>query len=247
MAINGTRVYGKYGWEKLTTSEKKRRLGTIMELPDGRLFKYARAGGTALEQGKLMQSVVPTGNHTNISVASAAAVGDREITVTLGATAVTEDEYADGYVWINDAAGEGAYYRIKSHPAANASASLTLTLEEDDTVVKALTTSSEASLFRNPYREVIIHPSPATSRVAGAAVVDVSADDFCWLQVSGLCAVLVDGALSIHEPVVPSNAVDGAVEAWAIADTSAVTLPLIGIAMEIAATTEHGLIFLNID
>lgn len=242
-----TRIYGKYGWEKQTHTAQRHSLGTVMELPDGREFKYALAGATALARGKVMQSVVPSANHVNEVAGATEPIGSVIITVTLGATAVTEDEYADGYLWTNDATGEGFLYRIKTHPAAASAADVDITLAEDDGLIVGLTVDvSEVSLYRNPYRAVIIHPSPPTSGIAGVAVTDVAASAYCWLQVKGLCAVLAEGTLVISEPVVPSASVDGAVAPWVNPDTAATELPFLGTAREVAATTEYALIDLNI-
>ena len=63
--------------------------------------------------------------------------GDTSITVTLGATAATKDQYADGYIYTNDNTttsdrGEGQIYRIASNPAADGSATLAVTLAAND-------------------------------------------------------------------------------------------------------------------
>ena len=38
-------IFGKYGWEKVQTSEQKHKLGTEMVFVDGRKFRYVENGG----------------------------------------------------------------------------------------------------------------------------------------------------------------------------------------------------------
>jgi len=230
-----------------TYTSKVAKLGTIMESPDGARYRFALNGAVALAAGRVVQSVVPTANHLNQAVAAATPAGNGTITVTLGATAVVADEYADGYVYINDAGAdvttEGYKYRIKSHPAANASASLVLTLYEDSPVKIALTTNSEYTLIRNPFRAVIIHPSPPTARVVGVAPCAVAANEYFWCQDRGPCAVLTEGTLLYGDQVVASLTVDGAVAPSAAAETDG---PSLGQPLGINATGEESLIYLTI-
>ena len=70
------------------SSDKKEMLGTRRVTPDGRVFRYALNGTGALAAGKIGQSPAYVSAHAECSVA-AAAIGDRVVTVTLGATAAT--------------------------------------------------------------------------------------------------------------------------------------------------------------
>jgi len=115
-------------------------VGQIGVTPDGRVFRYSQAGAVDLAVGKLAVAAAIAANHENMAVASAAAIGATSVTVTLGATAATANQYAGGFLTINDATGEGRAYLVSGHPAADASASLVVTLAEPITV--ALTTSS---------------------------------------------------------------------------------------------------------
>src|SRR4051812_40365961 len=87
------------------------KLGAVAETADGRVFRYAAAGAVNLAAGKLNNPVAAVANHTNIAVATAAAVGDRSVNVTLGATATTSGQYDGGYLVVIDVAGQGSAYR----------------------------------------------------------------------------------------------------------------------------------------
>jgi hypothetical protein len=236
---------------KTYTAQPGAPLGAIMEFPDGRRFRLCRNGGVALVAGRMVQSKVPLSTHTNLACAAANA-GTFKITVTLGAAAVAADDYKDGYIYINDAGAdvttEGYVYRIKSHPAAAASATLEVTLYEDSPIKIALTTNSEATLHYNPYSQVIIHPSPPTAPVVGVAPVAVAIGEYFWVQDRGPCAVITDGTVVIAQEVMPSDGVDGAVEAWGLTEGTpnvAITPPC-GVVLHVNATGEESLIDLRI-
>lgn len=214
-------------------------LGAQMVGNDGRKFRYVKAGATALVPGKLQQGPAVVANHQNIAVAAAAAIGAKSLTVTLGATAATANQYSGGLMFVNDEVGEGHTYKIKSHPAADASASLVITLE--DGIIVALTTASQVSLWPNPYNGVIVHPTTATNAAVGVAVYPITAAYYGWVQTYGPVACLNDGNTAVGLGVAPSGATAGAVK------TMAATLSQVGYAPIAGVTTEYQPIFLTID
>lgn len=214
-------------------------LGTIGFTLDNRKYVYGKAGATALAAGKLVVNADPVTNHTNIAVASAAAVGATQVTVTLGATAATANQYAEGFLVINDAAGEGIAYKIASHPAADASASLTVTLEDE--VQVALTTSSEASLVYNLYDNVVISATDQADMAVGVPNVAVTEEYYAWFQVAGRCAVLADEAVNRGLALTIGTGVAGAVEALDAAGEQH-----IGVAADALVDTEYRAVELQI-
>ena len=144
---------------------------------------------------------------------SAASIGATTITVTLGATAAVADEYTDGFAFIDTTPGLGYAYQITSHPAANASATLVVTLKRSDAVVVALTTSSRVTLGPNPYRGVIQAPvTTLTNVVVGVAVYVISDTEFGWIQTGGPAPVLITGTPAVSVPVASPSGTAGAVE-----------------------------------
>ena len=222
----------------LTTdsSTQQHNLGEMIRTTDGRTYRYAKAGGTALVPGKLQQSPVEITDHQNLTPAAAAAAAT-SVTVTLGSTAATVNQYAEGYLMVSITPGQGQLLKIKSHPAADASGSLVVTLS--DPVVVALTTSSRVDLVLNAYSGVIINPATATSSPAGVCTYAITASQFGWLQVSGPCNVLADGSITVGVNVSASNGTNGAVEA-AVTSQAAVGYAITGI-----ATTDHGAVMLQ--
>lgn len=217
-------------------------LGAKMESADGRSFRYMKVGATALVAGSLYDGPASVGNHTNVTVALAAAVGATSITVTLGATLATANQYAGGVIVINDVDGQGFTYGIKSHPAADASASLVLTLESNELVLEALTTSSQASLVSNQYNGVIIHAASETGIPVGIAIKDIAAASFGWIQTRGSVSSLADANVAaLGEQVDASTTTAGATTLGTVATAA------LGYAQAQQVSTEFNPIFLTID
>jgi hypothetical protein len=243
-----TTIWGYFGAEKKTGTTKLHTLGTRMVLPDGRAYRYGKAA-EAIGAGMLGMMQGGVAHHDmDLTVAVAAAVGATSITVDLEATAATKDQYADGYIYINDANGEGHIYRIKSNPAADASATLEVTLADNDTVVEALVVdTSLAGLVANPYGAVdLFDASDVDGPPLGVAAAEFSGSTiYGWFQTWGLAAVLAEAGVAIPvigQTVAQGAAVDGAVELSAGAVT-----PRVGIAASIAPVAgDYGLVFLTI-
>jgi len=217
-------------WQESATPEHQ--LGTRAVSSDGRSWRYAKAGGTALVAGHLQQAPAEITNHQSLAVATAAS-GATEITVTLGATAATANFYSGGYACANNAAG-GYFLKIKSHPAADSSGTLVLTLE--DALPKAATAGTTTfDLVPNPYSGVVDNPTTATSAPVGVAVHTITAEYYGWIGVAGPFAILSDASSTVGTNVSASNATAGAVEAAVTAQAA------IGTALSGVATTEFGM------
>lgn len=223
------------------SSTQEHRLGTLMESVDGRLYRYCKAGGTALNKGELQVTADIVSNHENMAVATAASAGETSVEVTLGGTAVTEDQYAGGYLVINDADGEGTSYLIKGH-AAQSSTTGDVTIELEQPLDEALTTSSEASLIYNPYAEVQQSNADQADMPVGIPNIDVTADYYFWCQTKGECAALADEALTRGKMLTIGSSTAGTVEV-----IDALGEPLVGVANQAGVDTEFRSINLQID
>lgn len=225
-------------------------LGSRLVLPDGREFRYVKNGAVAMVAGKLYQRKVPGANYDELAVAVAAAAGDTTIEVTNGATTIAANLFDEGFINIEDDAGEGRAYQIASHDAETVgSAQFSVNLMSPKGVREAITTSTTVGLTESKWAGVIIHLSPPTSSCVGVAVDDIQASYFGYVQTKGPCSVLGDGTLIAGAGVMPSDSVDGAVEAWVPeTDTAGEVEAMgpIGFCMEVAADTEYSLIDLNL-
>lgn len=221
-----------------SSADKYHNLGELVFANDGRAYRYAKAGATALVAGNIYQSSAEDTATQNLT-ADAAAVGALSISASTTVT-ITANEYAEGWVMVSVTPGVGRQYKIKGHAAYTAAAP-TLNLAEE--VKVALTTTSRIDLVRNPFSAVIVSPTTITSAVIGAAVHPVVASEFGWLQVSGVANLEAQNALTVGLPVVASNDDAGCVET--ITDGAHELLQVVGTALTGVADGEFGAVLLT--
>lgn len=188
---------------------RKEELGTLRILSDGRKFRYARAGGSALSAGKLGVSAAINAAHADEAILAAVAIGEKilDLTVTAGA-AITENELRGGAFQINDGTGEGYSYTIDANSAISASETgIKITLEEGIKV--ALDTTSEFTLVHSPWNDVIESTTLAAS--VGIPVVAVTAAYYYWAQTGGLAVALMGATVAEGTAVIHDTGVAGAV------------------------------------
>jgi len=164
----------------------KEAVGTMRRDLHGNIYRYAKAGGTALSPGKNTTSPSTNADWENIAVAAAVAVGGKTVTLTntaVGADVLAENYFKGGQLQINDAAGEGHWYRINYSSALTAT-STTVTIGIEDGIRVALTTSSEGTLLPSPYMATILSAT-ATNQPTGTPLVDVTAAYYYWSQTRG--------------------------------------------------------------
>lgn len=212
---------------------------------DGSEYRYVKVGATAIVPGKLYDSPALLANHANCLVAAAAAVGATSVTVTLGATAVTANQYAGGKMIVNDETGEGFTYYISSHPAAAASASLVVTLETQTPIRTALTTSSQVTLIPNIYNGVVLHVAGTETGVpVGVGFRAITALYYGFIQTRGAISCLADAApAALGQAVGASTTTDGACTLMVLG-ASGIGVAPIGQALAQGVSTEYNPIFL---
>jgi hypothetical protein len=252
-------IYGHYGMEKETSTSKKRRFGTKLVLPDGRVFYYGSAG-EAITAGKIAMGKATASDHIkDLAIAaavSANASGIGAITVTNGgSTAISGSayytgtrgdvgDYEDGYLFVNDANGEGQVWPIWRHSAASTSATLTIDLFENDFVATALTTSSEVGLAKSIYNAAEVWDvNDIDGPVVGVPARDIASGSYGWFQTAGPAAVLTNGTVVVGKNVMTGSTTDGSADV--IADDSSAEF-LIGGVINVAASTEYSLVDLQI-
>ena len=199
-------------------------LGAKGETADGRKFRWAQAGASALVVGDMLQAPASDADHDDIAVRATAA-GSQELLITTGASggALDANEYAGGYAVIDTTPGLGYTYKISHHAAISASTDGTIYLEEPIEV--ALTASSKVTLVKNPYDGVIQAPvTTLTGSVVGAAVYPIAATEYGWIQTGGTCGVLVAGTPGAGVAVVSPGSAAGAV----VVDGAAAATQVVG-------------------
>lgn len=223
----------------------KHPVGTRAVTPDGRTFRYAKAGATALVIANLQVQADLTAHHEDIAFAAAGSIGDDSISVTLGATAVTANEYDGGYVTVIDDTGEGYNYEIVSHGVSSGSEAITVYIKPG--LKAATTTSTTVTLVRNPYSAVVIATGGSQADLpAGVTVRAVTAKYFCWLQTGGIASVLSSGT---NVPTAGQPITIGEADNGSVSERDAIAEPLVGIALTgvNATADEHNPYFLTLD
>ena len=203
-------IMGKYGWEKVTTSAQKHKLGTRMQIAD-REFVYVQAG-EAITAGLLVDGMAGTAAHQVDLAVSAASAGATTVTLS-GSLTITKDQYKDGWLIFNDVEEEGHMYRIKSNTAVSSATGCVLTLDEEDGLATAITTSQQVGIYENAYKEVEIHDHDDIDNAPlGWACVDIADTYYGWICDKGFTTALIDGTPGIATQLVASQGVSGAVE-----------------------------------
>ena len=216
-------------------------LGSVLYYGD-RVFRYGLAGGVALTAGKLVQTAVGTkADHQDLAPTAAVAAGEYEISVETAGTDLTANQYKDGYLYVNDGAGEGQCMKIASNPAHDHSDDPSVVITTYDALATAVATSSKVSLITDPWSAVLVAPAAETGAVIGCPVVDMAASAYGWFQTYGPAAVLTVGTI-----VLGHNVVRAATVAGGVAPATSDILDIVGTCMLVDVTTDYSLIKLNI-
>jgi len=211
-----------------TSPAKREAVGALRITADGRKFRYARAGSAPMAAGTLGMAPAAVAAHGNLA-ATPAAVGDRVLPLAVGAAAVTENAYEDGYLQVAEADGKGRQYRILSNTACPAGGSVVLTLAEP--VRAALTVDSRVSLVPSPWAGVAASATEE-NLPAGVAPCDVAAGHYYFAQTGGVACCLAGDAAPVGAMLVPGATAGSLAPMNAALD---VDQPVAGVAFAAAA------------
>lgn len=156
--------------------------GVRFNTNDGRQVVMVRNGGTeisalAISAGQLVQgpAEITTWNHLAMTVPTAtpATAGTYQILVTNAGTKLNAGEYNNGYLLVDTGTGFGQTLQIASHPAAAASATFIVTLQ--DPIQVTLDATSFVSLIRNKHIGVVVGATGLTGAAVGASFYAIGA------------------------------------------------------------------------
>jgi hypothetical protein len=222
----------------------KHKIGTRMQLADGRVFFYALDGGSGLSAGKLNFSKATMSGHEDVDT-SAQAIGTKVVTVTPATTEIAlANQYAEGFISIRETTGQGQIRKIKSHPSAASTATCVLTLYDPWTV--AITASEQADLMHNPMYKVT-ESATEEQLPAGIPLLAVTADYYFWNQTWGLASVLQDGNNPLGSMVTPGTVAGSVVEYATSEDTiTGYDMPVVGVMAILGVDTKYSVMCLKI-
>lgn len=172
-----------------------------------RVLRYCKNGATALNIAAPLQSAarIHAEADDDIVVGAASAIGATTVTLTSTANLATaplstKDGFKEGYLVVNDEAGEGQLYKIKGHAPASGTSTFVVTLYDALTV--ALTTSSQVGIIQNPYANVIATAAVLTGMFVGVPLMAITASYYFWAQTGGPAPVIPQAAIALGTTVV---------------------------------------------
>jgi hypothetical protein len=238
---------GPNGEQFHTYTSQRYDLGTQLIFQDGRKYRFAEKSGAAAVAGFVQQAAANVANHIGQTMNTVNAVNAREFEFLVGATAVTANDYDEGYLSIDDGTGEGYIYRIATHDASAGSENITLNLEAGESVqVATAAAGTIASILKNPYKDVVVYPTTATQVHVGVAVKPIAANGFGWLQTRGPASIMTNGTVILGDAVYVAATTAGTVSATTT--TFAVEYQrIVGYVMKVSATTLESVVFVTID
>ena len=206
-----------------------------------RVWFYSEAGASTLDRGKLAVAATVDAQRINLSFSVAPAIGDTEVSVTIGSGNAAANDFRDGYLVVQDGLGEGRFYPIEGHGAITASTVGKIKLREAIDTVSAITVAN-VDLLKNKYKDLVISVADQADPVAGFPNVSITADYFGWTQTWGPCSVWFDEAVVAGAALTIGTGTVGQVEMLDAAGE-----PLLGhVGMNAGVDTEYQLVNLCI-
>lgn len=243
------------------TTTKREAYGSVGQTIDGRRYRYVQFGGTStIASGQLVVAPATTAAYQGLVIPAAGASGQvtanlalnaTQIVVTNGATAITQDQFAEGYLEVLvGAAGvtSSYYYRIRGNTAdAVGSAAVTVYLAEPLRNTTALvagtdTVNLNVSLFNG------VNTSATANVPAGFTLIPVpntaTVTNYGWVLTNGPVDVKNDaaGTVAVGTAIGQSVSVAGAIRT-----ATASTSPMIGTSRVAIAASTAGPAYVNIN
>lgn len=203
------------------------------------VYRYGKMGSGAVTAGKCVTHAASIAHHFDLTPTAGVAAGETAISVETAGTDITLNQYAGGYLYINDAAGEGQMLRIESNPAHDHSADPSIIITCYDDLATAITTSSRVTLIADPNSALIGQAATTTGATMGVTVMNMTAAYYGWFAVSGPATVLTSGTLVVGNHAVPLGA------AGAVGPAAGDVIQVIGVVMIVNVTTDYSLINLT--
>jgi hypothetical protein len=215
------------------TTTKQEAYGTIGATSDGRMFRYVGFGGTStIAPGLLTVSAVLVANYQSLAitavgtsgqVAANLLAGSFTLIVTNGATAVTQDQFAEGYLEVKQTSGTAqgpVLYKVRGNSAAAASGAITVILDGREPLRNTQTLvagTDTVNLVANPFSAVAA--STTLNAAAGFTIIQVpnsaTVTNYGWVQCVGPALVTNDagGTLAVGTAFAQSVTTAGTVVA----------------------------------
>lgn len=225
------------------------KVGQKMELPDGRLYRYALMGGTIGVANNLYQSPVVHADYLD-EASTAALIQATVVMLSTTSQAEVANAFAEGYYCAEDASELGYFYPIASHNAiASATPGTVLAfLPEGTRLPVAIAGTKKINQLKSTWAEIIINKNAAVdSTMAGVPPSIIAASDWGWCQTKGVCSCLVEDVEVIGQEVRASETTAGCVTVNDYDEAADADWASIARVVEVAPTGDHGLIELFLE
>lgn len=215
----------------------------------GDRYRYVQNGGSsALVTGNLLQEAAEVTNFRSMNLATSQVIGDDELNIDLGGTAVTANQFDEGILFIESSTGIGQQFRIKRHETQSSTTGECKFFLDRPLKIAVTLDATQVTVRKNPYDGVVQYPvTTQTGGAAGVALYAMTVDYHGWVKSGGQTACLWDtGTNSANgaSGVAPSAAVAGSV-APVLNAVGAIT---VGFSREVdSVDSTMGLVHLTID
>jgi len=241
--------YSTYSFNKMVppdqgvfeiSSTQKAALGSRIAFDDGRVYRYAKAGATALAAGKFVK-VGAMAAQVNMAVSAAVTVGNNSVTLTTTSASTTP---TDGYLQINAGTGVGQQFKFRS-VAANATTTTSTDVELYDPIGIALDTTSYGSLYYNPYEQCEV-VTAQTDIILGVPTTTVTAEYYFWLQTWGPACVLSQNTPTAGYTVFASTSAGTTVNITTSTAGASVPAQALGVQWQLGVANQYKMVNLMI-
>lgn len=213
--------------------------GARFDSSDGREFVLVLVGASDIQDALICQSPAIIANHQNMAMAASSnvATASTSISVTLGGSAATANQYRGGYALINAGTGLGQTLKIASNPAQTSTSGTLVVSLEDALTVAVATADTKVSLIANPYSGVIVSPaSTLTGTLVGVTLYPVTAANYALITTKGVNALFSESNIAT---VAGAGIIAAAATAgWGRSATGSSGLYQVGYAAQAAVSAE---------
>lgn len=182
-------------------------LGTRLERGEC-VWRYCENATATLAIGRPVQSAARTHaeQDDDIVVGVAGSIGGNTISLTSTtnlavAPLSSANTLAEGYIFVNDGAGQGQCRKIRAQEAFVTTTATLHTVYEDWTI-EVTAANGQVGLVQSSFKNVIVSQATLTGMCVGVPGIPVTADYFFWAQTKGPAAVVTKQAISFGTAVV---------------------------------------------
>ncbi len=240
-------IQGKDGDHLGDHVDKLFRIGQKMELPDGRIFRYCSAGETLVASTLQQSPIVHTGYLDEAS--TALLIDTNALPFSITSKADVANAFQDGYYTVESSDQNGVSMFCDRHPAWGSSTPATASgiIRGGVQWPTAVDTSKKINFVKNTWVDIEQCDSQETSTLAGVVNFAIVSGDWGWCQTMGICSCLVEGTLIAGQEVRSGETNDGSVTQMEYNEATVADYGPCGRTVEVATSTEFGLIYLRVE